>query len=627
MQGYEQFLETKLAMPQHSGIQATIMPDRLFPFQKQITEWACERGRAALFLDTGLGKTACQLTWAANIAAQKGDVLILAPLAVAQQTVAEGALMDIPVTLCRTGSDVQPGINITNYERIHHFNTNHVVGIVLDESSCLKAHDGKTRNALIERFINTPYRLCCTATPAPNDYMELGNHAEFLGILTRSEMLATYFTHDGGNTSHWRLKGHGQEHFWRWIASWAVALTHPKYLGDMTPGYDLPPLERHMHQLALDVAHEGLTLFPMEARTLQEQRAAKRAGLRTRIDAVISLIQSENHSWREDDRGRKEAAPKALHATVDSSTQGSDTAISRNYQRQEEREKERTLCDERRAQREEETRSQNVSTRESTTEETTTPEAIRNNAGRIYGDADTAGQSMRDMRLLGHGNEELFSASGPLPRDKQSERALVSELQSSIGKIQRQHRDSPSSDRLFAQESWVIWCELNDEQTALEKIFKEDAISIYGTLDIDEKERRLLSWLKGEKPILICKASICGFGVNMQHCARMAFVGINNSFEMLYQAIRRCWRFGQARPVHAHFFYTDIETAIVRNLARKEQEADTMHAAMTQAVLSQLHWQQMRTAYVPDNAMTIPSWLYANIETPDHQGERYATSY
>ena len=452
MEDYAQFLSTKLAMPQHSGIQATTMPERLFPFQREVTSWACERGRNALFLDTGLGKTACQLTWAANIAQQKGDVLILAPLAVSQQTVNEGALLDIPVTLCRTGSDVRPGINITNYERLHHFNTAHVVGIVLDESSIIKSHDGKTRNALIERFRDTPYRLCCTATPSPNSFMELGNHSEFLGIMTRSEMLATYFTHDGGNTSEWRLKGHGQEHYWRWIASWAVALNHPKHLGDMTPGYDLPPLERHMHQLSLDVAHEGLTLFPMEARTLQEQRAARRAGLDTRVAATIDTVKTEPN------------------------------------------------------------------------------------------------------------------------------------------------------------ESWLIWCELNDEADILAKSIP-DAIQIAGRDSIDEKEQRLLDFMSGKIRVLVSKPSITGWGCNMQHCARMAFVGINNSFESLYQAVRRCWRFGQRRSVHAHFFYTNIEAAIVRNLARKEQEAEAMHTAMTQAVLSQMHWQKMHAAYTPTNYMQIPSWL------------------
>ena len=261
---YNAFLATKLSYAASVGLPVRTLPERLFPFQHQVTRWAIERGRAAVWLDTGLGKTCVQLTWAQHVAEQAGDVLILAPLAVSQQTVREGITMGIPVTLCRTQADVRPGINITNYERLHHFDVTRMAGIVLDESSILKAFDGKTSTQLIEAFRQTPYKLCCTATPSPNDYMELGNHAEFLGVMSRNEMLATYFTHDGGNTSQWRLKSHAEQLFWRWVASWAFALTHPGLIGDTTPGYDLPPLNRHLHPVAIDTAHTGLMLFPME---------------------------------------------------------------------------------------------------------------------------------------------------------------------------------------------------------------------------------------------------------------------------------------------------------------------------------------------------------------------------
>ena len=287
------FLQTKMAYTASEGLVHLYVAGAAFSLSAPGHSWAMERGRAALFLDTGLGKRACQLAWAQNIASQKGDVLILAPLAVAQQTVREGATMGIPVTLCRTHADMRPGINITNYERLHHFDVRDLAGMVLDESSILKAYDGKTRTQLIETFRQTPYRLCCTATPSPNDHMELGNHAEFLGIMSRNEMLATYFTHDGGNTSQWRLKRHAEEAFWRWVASWAVALTHPMMLGDATPGYDLPPLNRSLHPLTLDVAHEGVMLFPMEATSLSEQRAAKRAGLANRVAQAVHTITAE----------------------------------------------------------------------------------------------------------------------------------------------------------------------------------------------------------------------------------------------------------------------------------------------------------------------------------------------
>ncbi|HEY5869934.1 MAG TPA: helicase [Candidatus Tectomicrobia bacterium] len=455
---YEEFLATKLTYAASEGLSTYTLPDRLFPFQRQVTAWALERGRAALFLDTGLGKSCCQLASAHNVAQQAGDVLILAPLAVAQQTVDEGATMDIPVTLCRTKADVRSGINITNYERLHLFDAERFAGIVLDESSCLKAFDGKTRTQLIETFRQTPYRLCCTATPSPNDYMELGNHAEFLGVMSRTEMLATFFCHDGGNTSQWRLKRHAEEPFWRWVASWAVALTHPRMLGDTTPGYDLPPLVKIPHVLTIEVASNGLSLFPMEAQSLTEQRQAKRAGLETRVAQVVATVNAE------------------------------------------------------------------------------------------------------------------------------------------------------------PDEPWVIWAELNDEQDALAKAFGSRAFSVSGSDTLERKEATILGWLRGDRPIMISKASIMGWGLNFQRCARMAFVGINNSFESWYQAVRRCWRFGQRREVQVHYFYLDIEAGIVRNLARKEADAATMHNKMTSAVLSHIDWKQPVQPYTPTQPMIVPAWVCSQPE-------------
>ena len=355
------------------------------------------------------------------------------------------------------GADMRPGINITNYERLHHFEVTALAGIVLDESSILKAYDGKTRTQLIETFRQTPYRLCCTATPSPNDYMELGNHAEFLGIMSRNEMLATYFIHDGGNTSQWRLKRHAEEAFWRWVASWAVALTHPMMLGDDTPGYDLPQLNRSLHPLTLDVAHEGLMLFPMEATSLSEQRAAKRAGLAHRVAQAVQTISAE------------------------------------------------------------------------------------------------------------------------------------------------------------PDEPWLVWCELNDEADMLTAAL-DGAVQIAGRDSIEDKERRLVSFSTGETRILVTKPSIAGWGLNLQHCARMCFVGINNSFESWYQAVRRCWRFGQTRPVDVHLFYLDIEAAILRNLHRKEQEAQRLHHLMTQAIIEHQTWQTPVQPYEATRAMQVPAWLTANIE-------------
>ena len=196
-----------------------------------------------------MGKTPMQLDWARHI---PGDVLILAPLAVSKQTVHEGKKFSIPVKYCKTQDDCEKGINITNYERLENFSPGEFTGIVLDESSILKSYDGAFRNLIIDSFAQTPYRLACTATPAPNDFMELGNHAEFIGTMTRAEMLAMFFVHDGGETQKWRLKGHAQGEFWKWMASWAVMLRKPSDLGYPDDGYNLPPLMTQQHVAAVE---------------------------------------------------------------------------------------------------------------------------------------------------------------------------------------------------------------------------------------------------------------------------------------------------------------------------------------------------------------------------------------
>ena len=214
---YQEYLQNKLIVHKSSGIDAdrdTLNP-LLFDFQKDLVWWSLKKGRAALFASTGLGKTFMQVEWAQKVHEHTGgNVLILAPLAVSMQTVREAAKLGIAVNACRKQADVKPGITITNYEMLGHFETNSFVGVVIDESSILKSFDGKLRQQITESFSNTPFRLSATATPAPNDYMELGTQAEFLGVMKRSEMLAMFFTHDGSDTSKWRLKGHAQRRFW-----------------------------------------------------------------------------------------------------------------------------------------------------------------------------------------------------------------------------------------------------------------------------------------------------------------------------------------------------------------------------------------------------------------------------
>src|SRR5690606_7519077 len=222
---YEELIQRKLSSVPPTGLQnveGLDLPPGLFPHQDALVRWALRRGRCAIFADTGLGKSRMQLAWAEAVHREAGhDVLILAPLAVAGQTVSEGAQIGVAVTLCREPEDVRPGICITNYDRIHKFDLSRFGAVVLDESSVIKHHDSRTFATLCAAFAQTPFKLCATATPAPNDWTELGTHAEFLGICSRVEMLAEYFVHDGGDTQTWRLKGHARGAFWRWVSGWA----------------------------------------------------------------------------------------------------------------------------------------------------------------------------------------------------------------------------------------------------------------------------------------------------------------------------------------------------------------------------------------------------------------------
>lgn len=417
---YAAFLKTKLLTDPSTGLSdLPLLSAHLFGYQRDIVRWALARGRGAIFADCGLGKTPMQLEFAKHV---PGDVLILTPLAVALQTVQEGIKFGIDVRYAKDASAITSRITVTNYDRLDHFDPTRFAGIVADESSILKAYDGATRTAIIEAFRETPFRLACTATPAPNDYMELGNHAEFLGVLTRAEMLATFFVHDGGETQKWRLKGHAESDFWKWVCSWAVMLRKPSDLGYSDEGFILPPCDVHQQTVA-SVVTDG-HLFAMEAQTLQERLGARRDSIE---DRVVACAQTVN------------ATP-------------------------------------------------------------------------------------------GH---------------------------------------------------WVIWCNLNAESDALTKAI-EGAVNVEGSQSVEEKERRLFAFARGEIRVIVTKPSIAGFGMNWQHCHQMAFVGLSDSWEQYYQAVRRCWRFGQTEPVKVHVITAESEGAVVSNIKRKDADATEMAAKMVE---------------------------------------------
>lgn len=293
MSEYTDFLKTKEIRYDSSGFEPGSDNPKLFRWQSDIVRWALMKGRAAIFADCGLGKTPMQLQWASQVSAHEGKpVLICAPLAVAKQTKREGVKFDVPVTVCRKGEDVRPGVNVTNYEMLEHFNAEDFSGVVLDESSILKDATSATRKMLTEKFRHTPYKLCCTATPSPNDFMELGTHSDFLGVMTQPEMLATFFCHDGGNTSKWRLKGHAEQKFFEWVASWACCITNPDDLGYDGSDFVLPELriEEVVTQTKDMQNREGQYLmFAETALSLNERREARRNSLSDRVEAAAEI--------------------------------------------------------------------------------------------------------------------------------------------------------------------------------------------------------------------------------------------------------------------------------------------------------------------------------------------------
>ena len=443
MSDYEDFVRRKRRAELATGHKPGELNEHLFDFQHAIVSWAVRRGRAAIFADTGLGKTLMQLSWADEVSSHTGGiVLILAPLAVSEQTIEQGAMFGIEVRRVPHGkAPAGPGVWITNYERMDAIDFTELHGLVLDESSILKAHDGKTRTALITAAQGVPYRLSCTATPSPNDFEELGNQCEFLGVMTRTEMLATYFVNDTGDTGTWRLKGWGQSRFWEWMGTWAVVLRNPSDLGFDGTRYELPTL--HYHEHVVETAPLGDDLFSRPAQTMLERRKAQRDSIESRCRALAAVVNAE------------------------------------------------------------------------------------------------------------------------------------------------------------PDEPWLIWCHLNDEAELLTSMIP-GAINVQGSDTAESKARNLLGFAHGDLRVLVSKPKIAGYGMNWQHCARMAFVGLDDSFEKFYQAVRRCYRFGQKREVQVHIFTAENEGQILANIRRKEVQHHEMSASMIEHMKDIMNNELQGTANIVD---------------------------
>ncbi len=556
---YADFLTRKRKAFNGTSLPTMELPPQLFDWQAAVTRWAMRKGKALIAADCGLGKSFMQLAWTQNV---PGRVLILAPLCVAEQTVGEGQKLGIDVRYARSQPDAGGArIVITNYERLDGFHADQFTGVVLDESSILKAFDGKTRGRLIAAFKDTPYRLCCTATPSPNDIAELANHAEFLGLMTRAEFLATWFVHDDQG---WRMKGHARVPFYRWLASWAVALRTPSDIGYSDVGFVLPPLTITDH--VVEGGDNGGVLFPeLGLKGITGRQSARRASVEDRVAYTVGLILKSVHdkggilprvATKEPSVGEGVSCRSAKYGTA---TEMGSGAISHKQA----------------IQRESESAIESLRKKQSSREEEAQHQAIRINAGTIRCDDDRAEASMRDMRgeIL---ESEDVSIRGSLSRNWENARPSVRELQSWVGEVQGQPKPADSSGAVSRKPQWMIWCGLNAEQDALKKLLGDDCVSIDGQTTYHEKIRLLNVWISGEKPYMLSKMKVLGFGMNFQHCSRMAFVGIGDSYEQYYQAIRRCWRFGQTQPVEAHIVVSDIERAVVANVRRKQVEADEM---------------------------------------------------
>lgn len=288
---YKKFLKTKVDKNKSEGFEPLFLPDFLYDFQKELVTWAVRKGKAALFEDCGLGKTCQQLVWSQNVVEKtNGNVLILAPLAVSYQTIREAKKFGMLIKRTQDGT-VHKGINITNYERLKAFNPEDFAGVVCDESSILKNFDGKFRNQITNFLQGINYRLLCTATPSPNDFMELGTSSEALGEITRSQMLGMFFTNDGKTTQKWSIKGHAKKRFWQWVSIWARTIRKPSDLGFDDTDFILPKMYLHHHIIKSNYQED--TLFATPAIGLYEQRAEKRRTLKERCERVMSLVPSD----------------------------------------------------------------------------------------------------------------------------------------------------------------------------------------------------------------------------------------------------------------------------------------------------------------------------------------------
>jgi superfamily II DNA or RNA helicase len=449
---YLDFLASKAprVMPSGLAVVPTLHP-ALKPHQRDCVAFGLKLGRWGCFLDTGLGKTFTQLEWCKHAAAAtNGRALILTPLAVAAQIVREGQRFGYEVRQIRDQSQAGPGINVCNYDRLDLLTPAEFGAVALDESSILKSFTGRTTRHLIDAFAGVRFRMAATATPAPNDHMELGNHAEFLGIMSSTEMLTRFFINDTAEASQkWRIKRHAEADFWDWMASWCRMAETPADLGHDGSEYVLPPLRVHRHKAAGDIRAPAGLLFAQDV-SATNMYAVKRETAGARAEMLASIIPQD----------------------------------------------------------------------------------------------------------------------GPV----------------------------------------LIWCDTDDEADAICKAVPE-AVEVRGSMTAEMKESRLTAFSLGQIRILVTKSKIAGFGMNWQHCQTMIFAGRSFSYEAWYQAVRRCWRFGQTRPVDCHLIVAEGEDQIGRVIDRKSADHSKMKRAMAAAMKRAGREDKTRIPYQPMHTGRLPQWV------------------
>lgn len=552
---YAKFIASKRPAAPFAG--PSVGPDDVHPmlhdWQSELVIWACKVGRAAIWADTGLGKTVMQLEWA-RLCAGEGAALIVAPLAVCQQTIREAARLGITARYTRGGSELTPGIWVTNYEMADKFPADQLAAVVLDEASILKQSAGKTRSMLIRHFASVPHRLACTATPAPNDPEELTNQAEFLGHSTRVNMLAAYFVHDDQG---WRLKGHARRPMVQWMATWAVAIRRPSDLGYSDDGYDLPGLRIIPHLIEVPIQAEG-QLFATDLGGVGGRARVRRLTLSARVDRAVTLVRD----------CEAQAERSGVHAGVLPSEQG-EVGSRRGGPGTSECAPPQEVCREQGLPGPNARKDSRVQGQASASSDCNDVWPDRRRA------REDAGSRLPGMRGNHRGVNESDALCGSQPPDRHGPRCSLSAVQSGSGILTGRLVEDHGPVRLphACRDQWVIWCGLNDEQDALVSALGDDCRSIDGRTPLEDRVTYNESWIRGEFRILVVKPGMYSFGMNWQHCARMIFVGLSDSYEAYYQAIRRCYRYGQTRVVHAHVILSELESQIAVNVARKEREA------------------------------------------------------